>query len=279
MDLKIYLDMPPWEWPPDAGKMFRKALNDRRANPSDRLVAAELAGDSVVIDDSMANALLAVVRSPAEPEQLRAKAAISFGPALEMAWTELDEDRESFVDTEIVPITEEMFHDIVESLQALYRDTNTPKQVRRRIVEASVRAPQPWHEEAVRDAYGSGDQEWVLTAVFAMRFIRGFESEALASLGSADPEIHFQAVVAAGNKELDAAWPHIFALVKNDGTEKDLRIAAIGAIAQIRADGAGEILVELADSEDEDIADAADEALSLMETPPDDEDDEDESIN
>ena len=100
-------------------------------------------------------------------------------------------------------------------------------------------------------------------------------SETLASLRSADPEIHFQAVVAAGNKELDAAWPHIIALIENAGTEKDLQIAAIEAIGQIRPEEAREILVELADSEDEDIAAAADEALSFMETP----DDEDELID
>ena len=274
MDLKMFLDIPPWEWSPEAGKMFRKALKDRRADPADRLIAAELAGDSVVIDDAMANALLAVVQNAAEPEELRAKAAISFGPALEMAWTELDEDTGSFDDAEMVPITEGMFHNIVESLHKLYTDASTPKQVRRRILEASVRGPQPWHEDAVREAYASGDQEWVLTAVFAMRFVGGFEDETLASLRSADPEIHFQAVVAAGNKELDAAWPHIIALIENAGTEKDLQIAAIEAIGQIRPEEAREILVELADSEDEDIA-AADEALSFMETP----DDEDELID
>ena len=114
-----------------------------------------------------------------------------------------------------------------------------------------------------------------MTAVFAMRFVGGFEDETLASLRSADPEIHFQAVVAAGNKELDAAWPHIIALIENAGTEKDLQIAAIEAIGQIRPEEAREILVELADSEDEDIAAAADEALSFMETP----DDEDELID
>jgi len=44
MDLKTLLDTPPWDWPTDAGRMFRKILIDQRAE-SDRLVAAELAGD------------------------------------------------------------------------------------------------------------------------------------------------------------------------------------------------------------------------------------------
>ena len=53
MDLKDLLDIPPWEWPRDAAKRFQKALMDR-ANASDRLVAADLAGDLVVVNDQLA---------------------------------------------------------------------------------------------------------------------------------------------------------------------------------------------------------------------------------
>jgi hypothetical protein len=55
--------------------MFQKILIDQRADESDRLVAAELAGDFTVINDDLADTLLAVVGSADEPEQLRAKAA------------------------------------------------------------------------------------------------------------------------------------------------------------------------------------------------------------
>jgi hypothetical protein len=49
--------------------------------------------------------------------------------------------------------------------------------VRRRVLEASVRAPQDWHQEAIREAYSSGDESWRLTAVFCMRFVRGFKDQ------------------------------------------------------------------------------------------------------
>ena len=55
MDLKTLLDTPPWDWPTDAGRMFRKILIDQRADESDRLVAAELAGDFTVINDDLGN--------------------------------------------------------------------------------------------------------------------------------------------------------------------------------------------------------------------------------
>ena len=74
MDLKTLLDTPPWDWPTDAGRMFRKILIDQRADESDRLVAAELAGDFTVINDDLAHTLLTVVGSDDEPEQLRASA-------------------------------------------------------------------------------------------------------------------------------------------------------------------------------------------------------------
>jgi uncharacterized protein (UPF0147 family) len=268
MDLKILLDTPPWDWPRDAGKLFLNTLTDRRADESDRLIAADLAGDFTVINDDLAGALLAVVGSANEPEQLRAKAAISFGPALEQAYTD------EFEDPDDVPITERMFRKIQESLQKLYQDSSTPKEVRRRILEASVRAPEPWHRDAIGDAYSSGDREWMLTAVFSMRWVRGFDDQILAALKSADPEIHYQAVDAAGNWELDAAWPHIVSLIKDTHTPKNLLLAAIGASGSIRPAEAREILVELAGSDDEEIAEAADEALSMMEPDLDDEDDD-----
>jgi hypothetical protein len=293
MDLKLLADTPPWEWPGDAGKTFRKVLNNPKAAAADRLIAAELAGDFSVIDNDLANVLLAVLRNKEEPEELRAAAAASFGPALEGAFCEFDEESGVFEDPEMVPISEGQYRTIQDALQRIYSDASTPKLVRRRILEASVRGGEPWHEEAIREAYATGDPEWMLTAVFAMHHVRGFEKETLEALQSTDPEIHCEAVVGAGSKELDAAWPHVFRLVQDKGTEKDLRIAAIGAIGQIRPQEAEEILLELMESPDEDISEAADEALSMMEPDFDededdeeddededeDEDDEDESIN
>ena len=274
MCIRDRLDTPPWEWPRDAGKTFRKTLLDGRADPADRLIAADLAGDTVAINDDLADVLLTIVRNPGEPEELRAKAATSFGPALEMAFTEFDEAANGFDDPDCVPITEDMFRNIQDSLQELYLDASTPKLVRRRILEGSVRCPEPWHQDAIRAAYDSGDREWVLTAVFGMRWVRGFEEEVLAQLESADEKIHFEAVVAAGNKELDAAWPHVAAIVKDAHTPKDLLIAAIGAVGSIRPAEAGVLLVDLADSDDEDIAEAADEAMMMAELVSDDEEDE-----
>jgi hypothetical protein len=279
MNLKTLRDTPPWEWPRNAGKIFRETLIDKRAKEADRVIAAELAGNLVVMNDGMADVLLAIVGSDGEPEKLRAKAAIALGPVLEEAYTD------EFEDPDDVPITEPMFHTIQDSLRKVYLDQSVPKFARRRILEASVRAPEEWHKDAIREAYSSGDQEWILTAVFAMGYVRGFDEQILEALKSADPKIHFEAVDAAGTWELDAAWPHVLALVENPGTPKDLLIAAIGAVGSIRPAEAGDVLLDLATSSDEDIAEAANEAMEMaegiagMEDDEDDEEAEDKWVN
>ena len=275
MDLKTLIDTPPWDWPRDAGWTLRKVLVDHGANESDRLVAAELAGDFTVINDELADALLMVVCSADEPDQLRARAAISLGPVLEQA------DTDGFEDPDDVPINEPTFRNIQSSMEELYLDNSTPKEVRRRILEASVRAPETWHQNAIKDAYSSGDKEWMLTAVFSMRWVRGFDDQILLALKSDDLEIHLEAVITAGNWELDAAWSHVVALVNDAHTPKPLLLAAIDAVGSIRPAEAGEILVDLADSDDEEIAEAAEEAMAEAEiaSGEEDDDEEDEWIN
>lgn len=271
MDLKTLIDTPPWDWPRDAGELFRKVLTDGRAQESDRLVAAELAGDFTVINDDLADTLMAILGNADEPEKLRASAAISLGPILEQA------DTDGFDDPDDVPISERTFRNIQNTFQRLYLDDNNPKEVRRRILEASVRAPEGWHQNAIRTAYSREDKEWMLTAVFSMRWIRGFDNQILDALKSDDPEIRCEAVCAAGSWELDAAWPDIVALLNDAGTPKPLLLASIGAAPSIRPAEAAEILIDLADSEDEEVAEAAHEALAMSEPMPDEADDENDA--
>ncbi len=275
MDLKTLKDTPPWEWPDDAGTALLGILRDDHAGQSDRLIAAELAGGFTVLDDDIAHALLAIIRRRDEPEELRSMAAVSLGPALEHA------DTMGFEDADDEVLSEKAFQGIQQSLRKLFLDADVPQDVRRKILEASVRAPQDWHHEVVRAAYSSNDEAWRLTAVFCMRFVRGFDDQILEALDCEDPDIHYQAVCAAGNWGVDAAWAHVAALVTSDRTDKHMRLAAIDAAAGIRPLEAQDILVDLTGSDDEDIAEAAFEALAMAEglsehEDRDEEDDDDE---
>jgi len=268
MDLKTLENMPPWEWPEDAGALFLETLRNEQADEEDRLLAAELGGDYVVINDELAEALLAILLNGGESEALRAKAAISFGAALEQA------DIDEFDDPDDVPISEQTFHKIKATLRTLYTDPTVPMQVRRRILEVAVRAHEDWQADAVRAAYASDQEDWRLTAVFCMRFVRGFDAQIVESLGSSNPEIEYEAVCAAGNWQVDAAWRHIVALVTSEDTDKDLLLAAIEAAVYIRPKEAADVLGGLMDSDDEDIVEAVHEALAMAEGPWDEDDDD-----
>jgi hypothetical protein len=98
-----------------------------------------------------------------------------------------------------------------------------------------------------------------------MRRVRGFEDQILDALKRGDPEIEYEAVKATGNWELNSAWSHVLGLVDDPATPKHLLLAAINAVACIRPREAGAILRDLADFDDEEIAEAADEAITLAE--------------
>ena len=259
MDIRLLAEVEPWDWPEDAGATLLGALTDEETKTDERLLAAELAGDVTVINDEIAAALLAIASRRDAPEELRCQAAIALGPSLEYEDTM---DRE--IDDEDV-LSEDVVRQIQSTLQLLYTDEDAPQDVRRRALEASIRSPQEWHRKAVLDAYNGDEEAWRLTAVFAMRWVRGFEAQILDALGSTNSEVQYEAVCAAGNWALEAAWPRVAGLLGSEDTEKDLLLAAIEAAAWIRPGEAPELLLELTESEDEDVVAAAEEAIAMAE--------------
>ncbi len=269
MDLKTLLETPPWDWPRDTGKLLRRILTDERADESDKLTAARMAGEVTVINDELANCLTGIIRNPEAPVSLRSAAAISLGPVLELA------DVHEIEDPEYVPVGPRTIRGIQDLLKQIHLDGSVPKELRRRSLEAAVRAPQDWQKQAIKTAYSSGDREWMLTAVFGMRRVRGFDKQILEALQSGDEEILCEAVDAAGNWEMDAAWPRVLALVEDPGTPRNLLLAAIAAVGIIRPDDAREALEHLEDSDDEEIAEAVEDALMMSGAADDEEEDED----
>lgn len=260
MDIKMLYDViPSWEWPVDAGRQIQEILENRGADPADRLMAAELAGDDVVMNDGLARTLLSIVAKSDEPAELRAMAAIFFGPAFEYA------DIYEFDDPDDIVLSQETFLLMQEELKKLYHDTEVPANVRRSILEAEVRAPQDWHADAVRTAHASDDENWQLTAVFCMRFIKGFDRQILKALESEDVTIRYQAIIAAGNWGLKKAWPQVSSVLADDNAERETLLAAIDAAAAIGTPEALQAVRRFINSDDEELSDAAIEALSMIE--------------
>ncbi len=256
MDLKTLAALEPWEWPEEAGGVIVRVLADLGATEAERYGAAELAGSLPSMDDSVAEHLLAVVKDARGSEGLRGRAAIALGPVLESA-----DEPVGFEDIAPSPIRPDTFDRIRRSLQAVVEDAREPVEVRRRALEASIRAPEDWHHRIIPEAYGSDDPGWRLTAVFCMQYVQGYTAQILESLGSADPEIHYEAVCAAGAWSLKEAWSHVLELARSGQTERGLRIAAIEAVAAIRPEEALGALGELLDDQDPAIVDAVSEAL------------------
>lgn len=259
MNLEEIYEIAPWEWPEEADEIIFDALNDPDADPAQRLLAAEMAGNSVVANDKLARALLAIIENGEEAIKLRSQAAISLGPALEHAYLY------EFDDPDDMQVTEKVFRLIQTALEKIYYDANFPKDVRRSILEASIRAPQEWHEKAVRAAYQSDDEEWQLTAVFCMGYSNIFEPHILEALESSNPVIHYQAVISASNQGLEKAWPHIAKLLSTANEDLDLLFAAIEAAVNIGHPEAGLALAKLLESKNDDVVDAAHEALAMLE--------------
>jgi hypothetical protein len=237
-------------------------VRNRTSGEEQRLLAVQLASSITVMNDEIARALIAILLDPAEPEDLRGRAAISLGPALE----ELDLESpvlDGFDDPEDELVSPAAAKQIRESLREAYRDGAAPKEVRRRALEASVRSPEEWHSGAVRAAYHSGDVEWQLTAVFCMAYVAGFDDEILEALESDAPELRYQAVRAAGNWALKRAWPHVRSIVRNEKADRELLLAAIEAVANIRPGQAGDVLSPLLNSDDEEVVEAVSEALGM----------------
>ena len=256
IDLTILEVTPPWEWPRNAREVLLSRLRDDETDEAERLLAAELAGETVVINEELTKALSEIIADRDASDELRGTAAIALGPVLEDmdVYEPLGGGLDEF-DRPAIPAGE--FQRIRWELKALYLNEDTPKLVRRRILEASVRAREEWHQDAIREAYDRDDGEWRLTAVFCMGHVPGFADKILESLDDPDEEVRFEAVRAAGLREIRAAWPQVARLLRSPDTDKDLLLTAIEASVGVRGKATIEFLDQLAESEDRDVAEMA----------------------
>lgn len=256
-DLSI---LPPWEWPADAGAAVLETLRDPGADEAESLAAARMASALSLRSDVMARTLLDVVRDPGRPDDVRAAAAISLGPLLEDLEYYYDDD----FDLDPRPVTHATERAIRDGLRDVHFDPGAPVLVRRHALEASVRAVEEWHPRAIREAAERGGRDWTLTAVFAMGWLDGFEDEILEALEHDDEDVRLEALTAAGRAGVEGAWAHVRHVLEAPGVPKPLVLAAIEAAPAIGPpEEVASLLIDWSDSDDEEIAAVADEALSL----------------
>lgn len=214
------------------------------------------------MDDEIARALLDVASSDAA-EDVREDVIVGLGPVLEEAGDDYFDD-DFDLDPELGPaVSREMYETIGSELRAIYENESQPKLLRRRAFEVLTRDPQPWLPDAIREHFASEDPEWKMTAIFGMGHVAGFEKEIAGLVGSLTGPLLTEAVVAAGRMEVTAAAKRIRELATSNATERILRLAAIEALPFVD-DDVDELLHDLADSEDDQIAMVADAALEEL---------------
>jgi hypothetical protein len=221
-----------------------------------------------VVDDGLARELLRFARDPAGGEKERGQALIALGPALEECRDEelpdggLESPPAGAEGWWELPLSSEGYREVTEDLRRIYHDGSLPKLVRRRAVEAAVRAPRDWHREAAAAAWRSDDPEWRLTAVFLMGHLPGFQDEILEAFRGRDPVIRREAMRAAGRSATgEVLAADLLAIAADRVADRDDRLAAIAALADHQPDEAAGVLDRLVDDPDPEVAAAAREAL------------------
>ena len=211
------------------------------------------------MDDEIADGFLAIASGDASDE-VRGDAIIGLGPILEECGDEyLEGEKPFFADEEMAPpLSFAAFERMRTGLRALYADESQPTLVRRRAFESLVRDPQPWHRDEIKRLAASGDKDWIRTAVFSMAYFDGFDEVTLAMLNHDDSELVFEAVRAAGARELTASAERMRFLARS-AEDRDVMMEAITSLPYVDPD-ALDLLDELAESDDEDVAEAAEAA-------------------
>ncbi|MFP4601169.1 MAG: HEAT repeat domain-containing protein [Persicimonas sp.] len=213
--------------------------------------------DEDIHDDAGARRMLDILTDPEADDELRAQAAIKLGPGLQLC-----DERIDWEDITLY-FGKAAFEEIDQTFRRLYHDASTPKLVRRRILEAAVRAPMDWHEGAVRAALETDDDDWRQTAVFGMGNIPGFEDQLLDIVQRDDLSegVLREAVRAAGARELDKAEPIVRRVALDESRESYTRQLAIEALIWCGNDRSERALEKLKRHSDSDIAEVAEWAL------------------
>jgi hypothetical protein len=239
--------------PEERNAVFDAVIEDRDAELVD-LLLDQLEG---FLDERQCERLLELALDREASAELRARAAIALGPAMEL-W-EMERDDPFPVEGEEFTFDPEVAERIHRSLLALVRDEEAPKLVRRRAFEAAVRSLSEEHDALIRRFWGDSDPEWRLTAMFAMGQNTRYEREVLAAIddGSLDPVVRAEAFRSAAGLDLREVVGRAEAIAADAGESEDLRGGAMVAFARFAPLEAAELLERIAREERGELQDLA----------------------
>lgn len=165
---------------------------------------------------------------------------------------------------EVEELAQEQLRLVVRRLLDVIEGFDHPL-VRRRALESLGYSSHDRVPTLIEEAFTSGDDEWIASALFAMGRSAdpNWRGEVLGRLDDLNPNIRFEAVRAAGELELDDASPTLLELL--DDPSDSVRLASIWALSQVGGQGVRASLnALLRDTEDEVEADLIADALDNL---------------
>jgi HEAT repeat protein len=151
---------------------------------------------------------------------------------------------------EIEEIPEKKLHRIVDHLLKICKGSDTSL-VRRRALESLGYSCRDEVPPLIENAYYSGNDEWLSSALFAMGRSANENWKTLVQtmIDNDSPPVRLEAVRAAGELELKLCTDQI--IERLNDPDEDVRSAAIWSLSQIGGEGVQELLEELCEDTDD----------------------------
>lgn len=154
---------------------------------------------------------------------------------------------------------------VTDALRAVVTDVTEPPEVRGRALESVGGCSQIWARDLIEEAYASGEERMVASALHAMG--RSADTYWLGTLiqelESGDPSLRFEAATALGALEDEEAVPAL--ADRLDDEDWEVALAAIQALGEIGGGDAVAALRSRLEDDDERVRDAVAEALEQAE--------------
>ena len=236
-------------------------------HPDDEVRGAAIGAATACPNDALVQQLMELAAHEDASVTAREAALIALGPALEeafMADAHLDALLGLHPVDDAPPMTPETLDRAAARMELLYRDAATPRLIRRRALEAAVRAPAGWEPGAARAAWQSRDAEWRLTAVFCAGYLDGLEQCVLSALEDEDEGLVAEALEAVEASGLERAAGRVRALLEDTQRPLDIRGRACLALGQCGGSDDWDSLDALASSDDPELAEAAVLGLAVL---------------
>ncbi|MBX3056618.1 MAG: HEAT repeat domain-containing protein [Anaerolineae bacterium] len=226
--------------------VFRDCLSD----PDEQVRTAALDGVWDATDTRLIPPIINLLQTdPVEDVRVAAAAALSHFVML-VEWGQLPE--------RFAP-------PLVTALLAEYERADTAVPIRRAALEALGAANHPRIAALIDEAYESGDEGMQISAVFAMGASadKRWLVTVLGEMDSPNPEMRAEAARASGHLGSSDAVAYLERLIADEDIE--VQLAAIEALGRIGGDAAHNLLLRLAEEEEDDeLLDAVDEALEEL---------------